>query len=97
MCVGEYLSVLECMNILAKDACLPFSYEEYLNGYTFFAWNLTPDYQCARQNTAKRANIRLDLKFSEALPTSINIMLYATFDSVMIVGSGQVMTDYNDQ
>ena len=84
-------------NILAKDACLTFSYEEYLNGYTFFAWNLTPDYQCGPQNTAKRSNIRLDLKFSEPLSPSINVMLYATFDSMVIIdGAGQVITDYKD-
>ena len=36
-CTREYMSVLESMNILAQDACLPFTYAEFLNGYTFFA------------------------------------------------------------
>src|SRR5438552_13081202 len=71
--------------------------DEFLNGYTFFAWNLTADYDGQPQNTARRENIRLDVKFSEVTKASINILLYAVFDStVMINGSGEVLTDYKD-
>ena len=95
-CLREYMSLLENMNILGKDAYLPFTYEDYLaGGYTFFAWNLTPDYQGQAQDPTKRSNIRLCLKFAEATTTAINVMLYAVFDStVMIDGSGNVLTDY---
>ena len=96
-CIREYMSLLESMNILGKDASLPFTYDKFLNGYTFFAWNLTPDYLVKMQDPSRRSNIRLDLKFSEATATSLNILLYAVFDStVMIDGSGNVVTDYKD-
>ncbi|MES2874020.1 MAG: hypothetical protein V4708_09880, partial [Bacteroidota bacterium] len=91
LCLREYMSLLEAMNIVGKDACLPISYEEFLNGYTFFAWNTTSDYALRAQNPAMRRNIRLDLKFSEATTASVNILLYCIFDStVMIDGSGNV-------
>ena len=97
LCIREYMSVLESMNILGKDSCLPFTYDEFLNGYTFFAWNLTPDYSGQPQNPALRSNIRLDIKFSEAQTSLFSVLLYAVFDSmIMIDGSGQVMTDYKD-
>src|SRR5277367_4849343 len=96
-CIREYMSLLESMSILGKDAHLPFTYEEFLNGYSFFAWNLTPDYQGQSQNPAKRSNIFLDIKFATLIPTSLNIVLYCVFDStVMIDGSGNVVTDYKD-
>ena len=97
LCIREYMSLLESMNILGKDAHLPFTYEEFLNGYSFFAWNLTPDYQGQPQNPAKRSNIRLDLKFATPTTTSLNIVLYCVFDSmIMVDSSGNVVTDYKD-
>jgi len=36
LCTREYISLLETMSILGKDAYLPFSYDEFLNGYIFF-------------------------------------------------------------
>ena len=63
----------------------------------FFAWNLTPDYQGNPQNPSNRAEIRLDLKFAEPTASIFNVLLYAVFDSmVMIDGSGQVITDFKD-
>jgi len=96
-CIREYMSLLESMNILGKDASLPFTYNEFLNGYTFFAWNLTPDYLGQVQDPTRRSNIRLDLKFAEVTASSMNILLYSLFDStIMIDGSGNVFTDYKD-
>jgi hypothetical protein len=97
LCLREYNSLLENMNILGKDAYLPITYEEYMNGYTFFAWNLTADYLGQPQNPGRRSNIRLDLKFVKATPSTFNIVLYCIFDSiVMIDASGIVQTDYKD-
>jgi hypothetical protein len=85
------------MNILGKDSHLPFTYEDFLNGYTFFAWNLTADYAGQPQNPNKRANIRLDVKFSEASTAVLEIILYCVYDgTIMIDGDGQVLTDYKD-
>jgi hypothetical protein len=96
-CIREYASLLETMSIFGSDATLPITYTEFLSGYTFFAWNLTADYQGNPQNPAKRMSIRLDVKFEEALGSSINILLYCVFDSnIMIDGTGQVITDYKD-
>ena len=91
------MGLLEAMNILGKNAYFPFTYDEFLNGYMFFAWNLTPDYQGQAQNPARRSNIWLDIKFDGATASGINILLYCVFDStVMIDASGNVITDYKD-
>ena len=90
------MSLMESMNILGKDASLPFTYlpftySEYLNGYTFCAWNLTHDYLGQSQDPTREANIRLDVKFVEATSALIDILFYCVFDgTIMIVGSGLV-------
>ena len=45
------------MSILGKDARFPFTFDEYQNGYAFFAWNLTADYDGQPQNPARRENM----------------------------------------
>src|SRR5438552_6320081 len=96
-CLREYMSLFESMSILGKDARLPFTLEEYQNGYAFFAWNITPDYEGQSQNPNRRENVRLDVKFAKPTKTSVNILLYCVFDStVMIDGDGVVSTDYKD-
>jgi hypothetical protein len=96
-CIREYNSLLESMGILGKDASLPFTYDEFLAGYTFFSWNLTPDYQGQVQDSSRRRDIRLDVKFAEPTTTTMNILLYAIFDAtIMIDASGNVMTDFKD-
>ena len=93
----EYMALLEAMNILGKDSHLPFTYEDFCNGYTFFAWNLTADYAGQPQNTNKRANIRLDVKWSKSTTSVLEVILYGVYDSlIMIDGDGQVQTDYKD-
>ena len=87
---------MESMNILGKDASLPFTYSEYLNGYTFFAWNLTPDYLGQSQNLTKEANMRLDVKFAEATAAPIDILLYCIFyGAIMIEGCGLVANSWS--
>src|SRR5271156_168054 len=97
LCLREYMALLQAMNILGKDSHLPFTYEDFLNGYTFFAWNLTADYAGHPQNPSKRANIRLDVKWAESLTAVLEVILYCVYDStIMIDGDGQVLTDYKD-
>jgi len=97
LCLREYMSLLEIMNIMGKDSYLPITYDEFMNGYTFFTWNMTADYQGQPQNPDRRADIRLELEFGEATTSTFNVLLYTVFDSmVMINGAGEVVTDYKD-
>lgn len=96
MCTREYMSLLESMSILGKDACLPFSYDDFLNGYTFFSWNLAAD-ESFKPDPSRHANIRLDLKFGEATKTTISVLLFCMFDSNIILdGSGNIFSDFKD-
>ena len=55
--------------------------DNYKNGYTLLGFNLDPtvtmDYK--HLPLIKKGNLQLELKFAEALPNAINIIVYACF------------------
>lgn len=63
-------------------------------GYTFFTFNLTPDYDMTQVQEARNANLRLDMRFSEALKHAINVICYGIFDSKLeITETRQIIRD----
>ncbi|UYV82309.1 hypothetical protein LAZ67_21001677 [Cordylochernes scorpioides] len=71
--MGRYLSSGE-LNITP---------EEFQNGLTLFAFDTTPDL-CAsdlHSSATQNSNISLEVKFSSALTSTINIILYSEFQS----------------
>ena len=64
------------------------------NGYAFFTFNLTPDFDMNQVQQARDANLRLDMTFAETLKDAINVIAYGIFDAkIEITGKHQVITD----
>ena len=64
------------------------------NGYTFFTFNLAPDFDMNQVQIPRDANLRLDMRFSDALKHSINVIAYAIYDAkVQITGDRHIITD----
>ena len=73
------------------------SYEDFGGGYTIFVFDLTADNNVSApyRQTLTVSNLRLDLKFKANLPKTINLLLYAVFDSsVEITQTRDVITEY---
>jgi len=72
---------------------------DYANGYTLFAFNLTPDLSanCAGHwNLVKYGSLRLEVRFEKALSVPINCLIYAEFDNVLEIDfSYQVIVDFS--
>ena len=52
--------------------------KDFASGYTLFVYNLDPDLKRGKYlNLVKRANVRLELRFSKALAETINVVVYA--------------------
>lgn len=49
--------------------------------YTFFTFNLTPDFDMTQQQTPCDGNLRLELKFAKALEKPINVIAFGIFDT----------------
>ncbi|XP_018313141.1 uncharacterized protein F54H12.2-like [Mycetomoellerius zeteki] len=71
--------------------------DDYGNGYTLFAFDLTPDLSanCAGHwNLVKHGSLRLEVRFEKALSVTINCIVYAEFDNVLEIDSSrQVIID----
>lgn len=72
---------------------------DYAEGYTLFAFDLTPDLSahCAGHwNLVKHGSLRLEVKFERALTTTINCIVYAEFDNILEIDSSrQVIVDFS--
>ena len=57
---------------------------EFSRGYTVFAFDFRPDVGCrGHYNLQKTGSVQLEIEFREALPQTINMIVYAGFDSYM--------------
>ena len=70
---------------------------EFANGYTIFAFDLTSDKQvtAAHRQPITTRNLRLELFFEKDTPITINVLLYAVYDSMIeITQLRDVITHY---
>ena len=69
---------------------------DYRHGYTFFGFDLTPD-QCDGPcfHLVQKGNLRIELHFRNALLNTVNVVVYAEFESVLeIAKSRNIFYDY---
>ena len=72
--------------------------DDYAKGYTLYAYDLTPDLgEDDHFNLIKEGNVRVDMKFSVALPNTINVIVYAEFENIIEIDrSRNVIFDYSN-
>ncbi|GBN64755.1 hypothetical protein AVEN_99708-1 [Araneus ventricosus] len=82
--IKGYYSLFSGTDKFGQDQGLFISREEYINGNTLFAFNLSPDL-CDEEhlNLIKHSNLRLEIKFTKALPQTICVLIDAEFDNVI--------------
>ena len=70
---------------------------EYAEGFTLFAFDLTPNLdQSGHFHLLRQGNLRLELHFKTALPQTINVIVYAEFDNVIEIDKARnVLFDYS--
>jgi hypothetical protein len=74
------------------------SREDFAGGYALYAFDLTPDMaEGDHFNLVKQGNIRLDMKFAQALPNTINVIAFAEFENILELDrSRNVIFDYKN-
>ena len=80
------------------DSGLDISRQDYERGFTLFAYDLSPDLsEDGYFNLARDGSIRVELKFAQALPNTINVLAYAKFESIIEINrEKQVLIDYSN-
>ena len=81
--IREYCSTFMSLNMFNTDDSHGITYEQYKNGYFFMLYDMTPDSNLGSGNVniKKPGNLRLELSFKSALKTTVNVLLYAIYDS----------------
>lgn len=77
----EYMNLMDAMELGAEDGDIDISRNDFANGYSLFVFNLSPDKAIAGHGQPMRdGNLRIELKFKQALDKAINVVLMAIFD-----------------
>ena len=86
LCTWGYASLFMGTHFMGHERGKQISHEEYGNGFTLFAFDVTPDLDEDRHfHLVKQGNLRLELHFATRLLETINVIVYVEFDSVIEV------------
>jgi hypothetical protein len=95
--VMGYRTIFKGSGIHHSDASNQITLDMFVNGYFMLLFDLTPDQAASEGHMSHASNghIRLDLKFAEALPEALNILLYLEYESSVRVNPDRtVAIDY---
>ncbi|MDJ0933678.1 hypothetical protein [Breoghania sp.] len=92
----SYLTLFSGTDLLYHDKGNDISCDEYLQGFTLFAFVLTPNLNDGGHfNLVKQGSLRLELHFADPLPDTICVIVCAEFDNIIeVVRSRNVVFDY---
>ena len=74
------------------------SLEEFMNGYTLFAFDLTPDRapEDARINLLKQGKLTISLRFAQATTHAISVVICSFYDNLIQLTQDRLpVTDYH--
>lgn len=94
----SYYSLFEGSGIYFNDTGNSISHKEYPNGYCLAAFDLTADLSCNEPhwNIIKSGTLRAEIRFSEALKQTVNLIFFAEFDNVIEVDKNRnIILDYS--
>ena len=93
----SYVNTMQTLGFFNTDDSNALTYSDFANGYTLYAYDLTADNNTSasyRQSTMHN-NLRLELTFKSDLSKTVNVILFAVFDSqVEITKLRDVLTNY---
>ena len=93
----SYVHTMKTFNYFNSDESNGLKPEEFANGYTIHAFDLTADksLNAEHRQALTSKNLRLELFFKKDTPSTLNVLLYAVYDSMIeITQLRDVITHY---
>ena len=94
--IRSYLNLFTSTGNESQDEGNGLTRDDFRDGYTFFGFDLTPD-ACDGScfHLVQKGNLRIDLHVAAALQQTINVVVYAEFESVLEIDkSRNVIYDF---
>ncbi|XP_075439047.1 uncharacterized protein F54H12.2-like [Ascaphus truei] len=94
--IREYMALVQIAGKQNADAGFLINREEYVEGYTLFAFDLSPDQERGGHfSLIRNGNLRAEIRFSRALDRTVNIIVYCVFDNVIEINQRrEVLYDF---
>ncbi|XP_071476163.1 uncharacterized protein F54H12.2-like [Diadema antillarum] len=91
-----YQTLFSGTNTLFHDKGNGISRQDYADGYSLYAFDLTPDLSSGDTfNLRRQGNLRLEMQFARALPITINVLVYAEYESIVEIDrSRNIVLDF---
>ena len=95
--VRSFLNLFSATGKMYQDEGNAISFTDFAQGNTLFAFDLTPDLcELGTFHLIKSGNLKLQIRFGEALQRTINVIVYAEFDNVIEIDRHrQILFDYS--
>ena len=96
--IMAYSTLFSGTGKLQKDEGIDITRMDYSNGYTLYAFDLTPDLaEGGHFNLLRQGNVRLELKFGAALVETVNVIVYAEFENIIEIDKQRnIIFDYKN-
>ena len=86
MCIRDraYNTLFSGTGKICRDEGIAIDRNDYANGYALYTLDLTADQGDEENfNLMRQGSVRLVLKFSQALATTVTVVVYAEFENVI--------------
>ena len=96
--ITGFQSLFSGIGAFSQDKGNQMTRSDYHQGYTLFAFDMTPDH-CSGDHfeLIKQGNLRVELHFAQPLANTVNLIIYAEFESVIEIDTNRnVLYDYNN-
>ena len=93
-----YMHTMRTLNFFNSDDSNGLTLHGFENGNSLYAFDLTPDANCHAKyrSVSRNSSLRLELRFEKALPETVNVLLFAIFDSKLeITKLRDIILSYN--
>ena len=94
--IAGFQSLFSGIGKLSQDTGNQVTRSDYSQGYTLFAFDLTPDH-CPGEHfeLIKQGNLRVELHFAQPLANTVNLIVYAEFQNVIEIDANRnVLYDF---
>ena len=96
--IAAYMSLFTGSGKFRQDEGNGISREDYPGGYAIYVFDLSPDLnQGDHMNLNRHGSLRLDLKFANPLPNTINVIAYGELENVIEIDRNKnILFDYSN-